>query len=92
MLPEDADIYVINASQYVGNHSGAVGKPDLVHIRGELDRVGPDLVLGCGKVAQRALDQLDAVHIKVPHPAWRQLKRERVLEIRDMLAELLEEL
>ncbi len=85
MLPDGCEPYVINASPQIGTHSGAVYPPDLAHIQAAIDRVRPDTILACGKLAQAGLDQLGVSYIAAPHPAWRRLSKARTAAIREKL-------
>ena len=49
--------------------------PDVSYMWGVLDRCEPDIVIGCGKQAEKALlDMWPGYLLCLPHPAWRTLQ------------------
>lgn len=62
-----------NASPEIGEFSSARFPADHVHIRTVLERYEPDIVLAFGRVAERALRQIDGNFELLcgPHPAAR---------------------
>ena len=76
---------VCNASPLVADVSTGCYAPDLAHIAAQLARYSPDVVLACGKMAQRGLAELDIPYVPAPHPAWRQLTKAHCAEIKQHL-------
>lgn len=89
MLPPDRDIEIVNANPAWGTHASARFPPDLSHLRQTIQRHGPRVILGCGRIAQQGLDTLGIDHYKAPHPAWRALTHERTAQIRTDLEAML---
>lgn len=85
MLPEGIEFVVTNASKTIGDGPASVCRADGAHITAMIERVQPDRILACGKVAQAALEELGIDFLAAPHPAWRQLSKEKTAEIRAFL-------
>ena len=92
MLPSNCEVYIENASPKWGVESGACFPADTEHIQVIVKEQKPKIILACGTVAQAGLSELDIEFIPVPHPAWRLLSKEKIMEIRELLeAELYKE-
>lgn len=86
MLPDDAQVFVTNACTEVGFQASSLFRPDLSHIRQAIYMHEPDKILACGKVAQKALEQLDYDFVAAPHPAYRLLSKKMTAEIKAELS------
>jgi len=75
MLPDGSQVYVANANPKIGKETGAIFPPDLEHMQKVIDEINPELILGCGKIAQRGLSEMGIEYISAPHPAWRALSK-----------------
>lgn len=89
MIPADIDeqqsFIVCNASPFVGNQSFVAFVADSMLMNARMQRLRPDLVVLCGKVAQtlaHVVKQWETPYIIAPHPAWRLLSKVRTAEIR----------
>lgn len=71
----DADLHVTNACRELVGSASQHGTPDPAWLRENLDLLAPfDVLLVCGKVAQRAYAQCGHVfgrRLEMPHPAAR---------------------
>jgi len=81
MLPDESQVYVANANPRVGKETGAVFPPDLEHMQKIIDEINPELILGCGKVAQKGLSEIGVEYVSAPHPAWRALSKKETERI-----------
>lgn len=88
MIPAGYKVVPINASPKIGKQPDAKFAPDLIHIKMWITWTRPDVILGCGNVAQEALNEIDVQYISAPHPAWRQLSKADTREIREKLGQL----
>lgn len=82
MIPEGVKLHVANCSPRVGSSPSAAFPPDVEYITAEVERIGPDAILGCGKLAQRGLDAAGYKYIPAPHPAYRALSKATVAAIK----------
>lgn len=89
MLPENIEVEVINSTPKIGDVSSACFFPEPEYIAGWIEFFEPDLIIACGKIAQGALEYMGIEHIPTPHPAWRHLSNENVVEIRNKIKEVL---
>lgn len=85
MLPDNAHTYITNASPMIGYGPAAIFKPSLSHIQSVINDWEPDKILACGKVAQKALDELGQPYIAAPHPAWWLLSKKMTADIKHLL-------
>ncbi|NIV40298.1 MAG: hypothetical protein GWN58_66115 [Anaerolineae bacterium] len=90
MLPAGCTVRVINASPRIGKRSSDCFPPEPEHIRAEIEKHRPSVILACGKQAQAGLEALGLPHISAPHPAWRQLSNEHASEVRQEVEHALE--
>lgn len=81
ILPEYYSVEVINASNNVGNVPSACFHADVKHIEQAIMELQPRVIVGCGRIAQAALDELGYDYVQSPHPAWRQLSKECEREV-----------
>lgn len=81
MLPDGSQVYIENANPRVGKETNSMFPPDLKHMQKVIDEVNPDVILGCGKIAQKGLSEMGVEYISAPHPAWRALSRKETERI-----------
>jgi hypothetical protein len=88
MIPDGYKVVPINATPKIGKHPNARFSADPSYISDWIERVEPDVVLGCGLVARSGLDALGVDYVPAPHPAWRQFSKEDALAVRRKLEEM----
>jgi hypothetical protein len=76
MMPDNAKLFVIEASTNIGNCADSCFPADIEHIQRKIAQYKPDVICGCGKIAQSGLEQLGVPYISLPHPAWRHLSKD----------------
>ena len=81
MLPDEYDCIIINSTEEIGCDSAAIYPPDLEYIESWVNKTSPDIIVGCGKIAQRGLLDLGVEFVSAPHPAWRMLSKEKTAQI-----------
>jgi hypothetical protein len=86
LIPENVRYRVINASDIIGDNVDSCFDPNLNHLKAWINVINPDVIVACGKVAQKGCDLLDEKYIKAPHPAWRALSKLHTTEIRKQIA------
>lgn len=96
IIPEDIFVLdkfvVVNASPFVGSRSFAVFAADSLLMHARMQRLQPELVVLCGKVAQElvhVVKQHERPYILAPHPAWRLLSKVRTAEIKEEISSAL---
>jgi hypothetical protein len=82
MIPEGFDYYVVNSSPNIGSHADSKFPPSKEHIIEWYEKVKPDIVVACGKIAQQGCKDAGLEHIKAPHPAWRALSKKITNDIK----------
>ena len=85
MIPDGVKVFVIEASQNIGNHPDSCFPADTSYIREKIEFYNPDIICGCGKIAQVGLMEIGTSFIPLPHPAWRQLSKKMTSEIKKKL-------
>jgi len=85
MIPAGAEFKVINASDNIGTHSSSSFKADLNHMTKLINKIKPDIICACGKIAQDGCRELGFDFVSAPHPAWRQLSKKITRDIRRKL-------
>lgn len=85
MIPENCKYWVINSSPNIGNNADSKFPPDVGYIISWWNKIQPDVVVACGKVAQTGCNKANIEHIKAPHPAWRALSKQITKEIREKI-------
>ena len=85
MIPDGCYYFVINSTPEVGENVDSMLSPNLDYIISWINKIKPDVIVACGKVAQRACNKLLLDFISAPHPAWRQLSRNKTEEIRSLI-------
>lgn len=85
MIPDNAKVFVIEASKNIGNHPDSCFPADSSHIHEKIELYKPDIICGCGKIAQAGLTELGVPFVPLPHPAWRQLSKKMTNEIKKRL-------
>ncbi|MBI4134455.1 MAG: hypothetical protein HY475_03480 [Candidatus Terrybacteria bacterium] len=75
----------VNANPTLAETPDGIFPPNLAHMRRQIVRANPDVILVCGRVAQRALTLIGrdlgvllpagAAILSMPHPAFRGLRR-----------------
>jgi len=88
MIPENADIKVINSSSNIGDNADSYYKADLDHLRKCLTKYNADIICACGEVAQEGCKKLGIDYVSLPHPAWRALSKDITKNIKQNLYEL----
>jgi hypothetical protein len=88
MVPEQAEIIVINASPKIGDQVDACFEADINYIRNKIALHQPDCICACGKVAQAGLEKLSIPFVPAPHPAYRALSKQTTNGIRNLLQAL----
>lgn len=69
----EGDIYVDETTPIVGAKPNSVVPPDFKHMRRVVEENKPDLVVACGKQAQKAVRVIwTGFILDLPHPAYRQ--------------------
>jgi len=81
MLPSESQIYVANASPKIGKDANTIFYPDLEYMKRIINKVNPSIIVGCGKIAQKGLNELGVEYISAPHPAWRALSKKETKRI-----------
>ena len=89
MIPNNANIKVINATPMIGDCANSYFKADISHLEKMIKSTTPDIICACGKEAQNGCKQLGIDFIALPHPAWRQLSKVHTNEIRENIQSLL---
>lgn len=75
------EFYFDNTTPIVGNNPDSVVKPDYEHIRKVITEQKPQLVIGCGKQAEKCLLHLQVEPLLlIPHPACRTLTNKLYIE------------
>ncbi len=86
MIPDGCEVDVINASPNIGDSPKSVFRPDVFHLGKSIDAIKPDVILGCGRMAQEGLKTIGVSYIAAPHPSWRLLSNDMILRIKDEIA------
>jgi hypothetical protein len=99
MIPPGEEYRVINASGYVGEYPSSCSPADPEYIQTWIDRIKPDVICACGKIAQHGLALMDIQNVidgvkniplvYAPHPAWRLLSFMDAREIKEKIKEQL---
>lgn len=77
---------VENTTPIVGETPDSVIAPDYDYVREIIKKREPEIIIACGKQAEEVLLEVwDGRLIVVPHPAYRLLKNEVYLEVRNLL-------
>ncbi len=85
MIPDGADVRVVNANPNIGNNADSCYNPDLRHMEKMIKKYSPDIICACGRMAQQGCSDLGIEFIAAPHPAWRALSKEITMNIKRML-------
>jgi len=86
MIPANADYKVINASEEIGNNPDSIFKGNVEHVSGWIEKLKPDIIVACGRVAQQLCCDMKIKYLPVPHPAWRRLSKRETTETRIYLS------
>ena len=89
MIPTGVQYKVINASEEIGDNPDSVFEGNTKHVSLWIKKLKPDIVVACGRVAQRTVSNLVINYVPVPHPAWRRLSKTDTTRIRLSLASTL---
>lgn len=76
MIPEGYEYNVINSSPNIGNNSSSIYIADPQYIKTLVNKIKPDIIIACGRIAQDGCTELGLQYISAPHPAWRCLSKE----------------
>jgi hypothetical protein len=85
MIPDGVEYRVINASPAIGNNAKSCYDPDTEHIKTLVEQIKPDIICACGRMAQKGCKSLGYDFIETPHPAWRQLSKNKSNEIKEQI-------
>jgi len=85
MIPEHCLVYIINASNHIGHVSQACFPPDVSHLKEKIEEIKPDVILACGRIAQKGMRAVGIPFIKAPHPAWRRLTKKQRQQVKDLI-------
>lgn len=77
MIPDGVEYKVINLSAVIGDEPNSCYEADLKYIKAFIEELKPCVICACGKIAQKACIELGLDFISAPHPAWRQLSKQR---------------
>lgn len=89
MIPAGVEFEVMNASPYVATHPSVRFEPDLDHVREELARWRPDVVVLLGAMSGKLAADLASPALAIvtgPHPAHRLLSNTRIAMMRAEIA------
>jgi hypothetical protein len=89
MIPADTQAFVINSSLSIGDNPDSCYPADSAYIKNKIERIEPDIICACGKIAEDGLKKIGVEFVALPHPAWRQLSNDTVYAIRSRLESLL---
>lgn len=87
----------VNANPTLAETPDGIFPPDLSHLRRQIRRARPSVILACGRVAERALALIardsceliaGAALLAMPHPASRGLSRVTTAAVREQLVTL----
>lgn len=89
------DLWITNACDGIVSNPNGRGKPNPKRLRANLARLSFDLLLVCGRVAQKTLDQSDFLIsdfdsekssiVFMPHPASRNWSLQSIRETRELI-------
>lgn len=85
MLPDNGQFFVTNATLEVGDNADSMLPADTIHLSMVIEHIEPSIILACGQVAQRGLDELGVDYVAAPHPAWRRLSKDMTASIKEEL-------
>jgi len=89
MIPDCGVVYeIINATPEVGKDATSVFEPDLEYINNFKTLFKPDVIVACGKIAQKGCEVLGIDYLKIPHPAWRHLSLKMEGKIKQQITAL----
>ena len=84
------DLWVTNACRELVQNARQHGKPDPEWLGSNLWRMTYDILLVCGKVAQRTYEQCgyepECNVVYMPHPAWRGWTKSLLQEAKELIA------
>lgn len=89
-LPKDYNVKIINSSPAVGNTADSYFPPQPEYVFSWINKIKPDAILACGKVAEKAIKQLN-INVPVvymPHPAYRALSKKITKSTKEELEKL----
>lgn len=91
ILPDDAFVHYCNVAPGIGVGPEAILEPSYQHVQRALNRVQPDYVITCGRLAEQVLTQLwDGNLLCIPHPASRVLTNKLLIQTRELLTCLID--
>jgi hypothetical protein len=86
MIPNGAQYRVINATSEIGDNPNSVFKGNMAYVSLWIKQLKPDIIVACGKIAQQTCCDMKIKYMSVPHPAWRQLSKQKTTEIKNYLS------
>ena len=72
----------INSTPQLGDHPDSCFGYDLSYMQSWIQKIKPDLICACGKIAQSGCKELGINFVEAPHPAWRRLSKQHTSDIR----------
>lgn len=87
---ETFEVVVCNASPALADSPDGIFPADLGHLRRVVRRTEPDVILACGRVAQKAMAEISPAIpvVAMSHPAYRLLSNQKTAEIKSQLVRL----
>lgn len=91
-LPLGYEFEIRNANPSIGDNPDSCFKPDIAYMTKQVMELQPKLILACGKIAQKGLENIetDVPIIKMPHPAYRALSKKITGEVRGTIEDYYE--
>lgn len=89
-LPEGYTVKIINSNPAVGDTADSCFPPQPEYVLDWVNKIRPDAILACGKVAEKTIKQLtiDIPIVYMPHPAYRALSKQITSTAKRKLEEL----
>lgn len=85
MIPDEEEYAVINSSPRIGDNADSCFVGDSAYVLEWVEKLSPDVICACGKVAQDTCNKAKLLFISLPHPAWRALSKETTRFIKALL-------
>jgi len=85
MIPDGEEYKVINSSGLIGDCANSCYDADLEYMQFLIEKINPNIICACGKVAQRGCEELGIEFIPAPHPAWRRLSKAHSSSIKEKI-------
>ncbi|MCK5023833.1 MAG: hypothetical protein KAS04_06665, partial [Candidatus Aenigmarchaeota archaeon] len=82
MIPDNCEHKVINSTPEIGDNAKSMLEPEHEYIKKHIGLFDPKLIVACGKVAQKACEEIGIDYFGIPHPAWRHLSIDMEVKIK----------